>query len=88
MDKDEYIIVEKLIKYNTEIREIIDNTNNPQLQLDLVRVMYNIKIAIKNYTFNDNDLVKLKLKEMQELLEYMEHLIKELLIIKWGKIYE
>lgn len=82
MDKDEYIIVEKLIKYNTEIREIIDNTNNPQLQLDLVRVMYNIKIAIKNYTFNDNDLVKLKLKEMQELLEYMEHLIKELLIIK------
>ena len=76
MDKDEYIIVEKLIKYNTEIREIIDNTNNPQLQLDLVRVMYNIKTAIKNYTSNDNDLVKLKLKEMQELLEYMEHLIK------------
>lgn len=81
MGKSKYETIKSLLNVNDELKNIIEDTNNQQLQIDLLRVMYDLKLSIDNYsekTYENNK--KVKLLEVKRMLEHIDHTIDYLLI--------
>lgn len=81
MSKTKYETIKCLLNINNEIKDLIEDTNNQQLQIDLLRVMYDLKFSIDNYSKNNyKDDYKNKLLEVKRMMEHIDHVIDELLI--------
>lgn len=74
-------ILTRMVRINSEILELLKETEDQQLQLDLIRVSSDLKLAIDNY-YDSNKLYiksRYRLKQAKVMLENVENLLVEIM---------
>lgn len=72
---------ESLFQISSLIRKTIDETDDEQLRRNLIRVMFDMKLAIDNYLVGDvKNISNRKLMEAKSMLEQVNHIIDDLVM--------
>ena len=72
---------ESLFQISSLIRKTIDETDDEQLRRNLIRVMFDMKLAIDNYLVGDvKNISNRKLMEAKNMLEQVNHIIDDLVM--------
>lgn len=74
-------ILTRMVRINSEILELLKETEDQQLQLDLIRVSSDLKLAIDNYYDSNKSYSKsrYRLKQAKVMLENVENLLVEIM---------
>lgn len=72
---------EDLFQISSLIRKMVSETDNEQLKRDMIRVMFDMKLAIDNYLAGDiKNISNRKLMEAKNMLEQVNHIIDDLVM--------
>lgn len=73
--------IQKLFEISNELKKLMENTDDKQLQIDLIRVSHDLRLSIDNYMAGENKThTNYKLMELQRILENANNLVEDIII--------